>query len=30
VLIIAPPGMRASRETRTGSYSGTGRVAVTP
>lgn len=30
VLIIAPPRMRASRVTRAGSYSGTGRVAVTP
>ena len=29
-LIITPPGMRAGRVTRAGSYSGTGRVAVTP
>jgi hypothetical protein len=30
VLIIVPPGMRASCVTRAGSYSGTGRVAVIP
>jgi hypothetical protein len=30
VLIIVPPGMRASHVTRAGFYSGTGRVAVTP